>query len=136
MVFLTKPIDVEKLINELSEFLMHEKVVKNTQSVSDLPSEIIISLIYKPEILLSNLHQKILPILHSLTNAFILSDYKQLSVLFKTLSKTHNIPLLSDEAEEILNLSDSFNINGINKSINKLTQSITSLITELEKSNE
>ena len=65
-----------------------------------------------------------------------MSDYKLLAIFFKKLSQTHNIPQLSDEAEEILNLSDSFNIKGINKSINKLTESITLLISNLEKHSE
>ncbi|GLS91721.1 hypothetical protein GCM10007916_27910 [Psychromonas marina] len=131
--FLSKPINFTLLLKVLSGYLAHSYEQQGDLLSEKPPVEIILENINQPSVLLMSLQRDILPALEQLKKAFILSDYKQLGLQLNKLSFDHKIEPLLIESENIRHLSDSFNIKGMNKSINKLTQSMTALALRLEE---
>lgn len=131
-VFLSKPINFDLLVEALCKYLIHEKVINQISPDNDLTPELLLEDVYQSALLLKCLKEEIQPALICLQKAFIISQYKQLGVQLDELSQRHKLAILSEEAETIFTLSDSFNIKGINKNIKILTASITSIIAALE----
>ena len=125
-ITVNKDLSSKTLANEMDEIQLTEIMPLNFELTN----------ITEPMNLLSSLKLEIVPSLTALNKAFIISDYKLLSEQLNALGNKHNIKQLSIEADNILNLSDSFEISGINESINRLSKLTSSLILQLEAFNE
>lgn len=130
--FLSKPIDLNLLRSELSEYLLNTILTKQILSDEILLPKIVAQTIEQPKLLLQCLNEEVLPALYYLKKVFILSDYKQLGEQLNKLSKRHRVEVLSLEAEHITSLSDAFNIKGMNKSIDALIALMNKIILALE----
>jgi len=85
-------------------------------------------------LLVSQLEEDIIPVLHALKKAFVISDFAAMSENLARIGNQHNLSYLSEFAFRVEQLIDAFDIKGMNDSIQRLAEIVEEVVETVEKS--
>lgn len=134
--FLGKPVQLQTLIEELTKHLEYTIDQKEKSGIKPSLSNVLLDSIAQPIKFATHLNNEILPILHTLQNAFIVSDYEILGRKMQSLALEYKIQQFADFAEEMQTLATSFDIVGMIDSLNTFSSFIEKIVHQLEEFND
>lgn len=121
--YLRKPITKEQLTNELTRFLVHSKKTSEKKSsyqppdVNQLMSNADETIDY-PDELIALFGEQLLPAYDEIQNTFSFNRIKKFAEKIKIIGETYNCAIMIDYGSIFMNHAKSFNITGINQTLN------------------
>ena len=129
--YLTKPVKIQELKDELSRYLRVGKtgkiLKKQDQSIDTLVKEDVLN----PEKFIAVLKNDILPSCLSYKNSIVINQIKEFSKTLMQLSQKHHVPPLAAFNDDLTGYADFFDITRIEKKMEELPGFIEELIRKL-----
>ena len=133
--YLTKPIKINHLANELSKYLERQtaeikpaesaqSTVISTENIEKLPE------------LIEILKNELVPALHSQKGGLIMSEISLLGERIRDLVATHKVDALYNAAEQLLASIESFDVEGIRTTFSELLNHFQSIVESGEMTTE
>ncbi|MCP5054085.1 MAG: response regulator, partial [bacterium] len=137
--YLTKPVNVAELFNELSNVLPYSQTQEPTPTSADnqshfkeLPEKTLIRL---PQ-LVRILREEMLPALEDLKGALNMEEVKKFAHQVKQLGEDFAVPGLTDYANRLDEFEQSFDVTGVKNSLADFPARVDALILQAEEYNE
>lgn len=131
--YLTKPVNIQKLINELSKYIKMT-IPHQENALQDLRLDtLILENVLNPEELILILTEEILPLCKVYKDSIIINQIKEFSKLLRYLAEKHHVPQIKAFSDELTEYTNLFHITKIAKKMEELPRLIEQLIGKLKK---
>ncbi|MBI9090251.1 MAG: response regulator [Desulfobacterium sp.] len=129
--YITKPVKIGELINELYKYIGEAHFDKQKKKQAQSLHTIVRSDVLNPSDLIIKLKNEILPscLLHK--NSMIIGQIKDFSITLQQLADKHHVPQLAAFSDDLTGYADLFDITNIEKKMNDLPKIIENLIERL-----
>lgn len=129
--FLSKPIEIQTLINELSKYLEHTTSAQENleKKDSDADSELFNNIV-SVETALSIMKQHILPQLDEFTGGIVIDSVHDFGEKIETLGREHQLPELTQIGISLCKHAHNIDITGINKNFDHIRNMYAYLISK------
>ena len=129
--YLTKPVKIRELADELSKYIpvipSDKEMKKCDQSLSVLVKEDVLN----PEEFILSLKNDILPSCQFYKNSIVINQIREFSKILRQLAEKHHVPPLTAFSDDLAGYADLFDITHIEKKIQELPLFIERLIQRL-----
>lgn len=133
--FLAKPVKLSSLVSELTRHLKHELRLLKEQASSDLFSSLNSEAVVEIPDLIRKLKEEILPDFEIQSKTVVVRDLKRFIEHLRKTGADHNVSPLVTSADELSNLVNTFDVEGINRQFQTFPEMIHGLIRILEDKN-
>lgn len=131
--YLTKPVDISELKNELSNFIKMTIPDQDKMNRDFSLKTLIKENVHHSDELISTLRKEILPLSKAYENSIVISQIKELSKRLKNLAERHHVPQLSLFSDDLSEYADLFDITKITEKMKELPLFIKQLLEKLAK---
>ncbi len=131
--YIAKPVDTNKLFNELSRFFKYT-IKEETQKFVSASDTIDIETVQNPVQLISILKNEILTSIQNMEQAMIIGQIEALGHRLRELGSNHHLALLTRFSEDLIACVNVYDVIGINKKFRELPLLIERLEEILENS--
>jgi len=131
--FLSKPIKMDILVNELSKYFEPDKSDKIHQNSVSLNKITNTDNIDRPEELMLKLKNEILPRFHAQKRAMVMEDISKFSELLRTTGERHNVQNLIEYSIDLDNDISLFNVSAIEKKFKTFQNDIDTFLKIIGK---
>ncbi len=130
--YLTKPVKIDKLLNELSKYIQHTILETKEKKLFSFMELFKKEEIQKPKVMINTLQTEFLPYCTSFENAMVITQVKGFGEKLLELAKEHNAQPLIAFSRDLIGNAAVFDIIRIKKNMEKLPVLLDEIIQRLK----